>query len=73
MGLLSTTSCCDDNNFGKDNGINSILPIILLLCLCGGDNGFLGGSFGNDKCDNNNGFEGILPLILILCLCGGSF
>jgi len=70
MGLLSTASCGNDNKCGGNSGMNSILPIILILCLCGGDSGFLG---GNDNCGNNNGCEGILPLILILCLCGGSF
>ena len=72
MDLLSTLSCRGDNNSGGD-GFNSIFMIILLLCLCGGDDGFLGGLFGDDKCDDNNGIGSILPLILILCLCGGSF
>jgi hypothetical protein len=72
MSNLSAASCCDDNRSG---GFGDISPIflILILCLCGGNNGS-GGLFSKDKCDGgNNGIEGILPILLILCLCGGSF
>ncbi len=67
--LLSALSCgCDS----KESGMNPMLMIILLLCLCGGDNGILGGCGCNDSCGCNNGLDGILPLILILSMCGGS-
>lgn len=43
---------------------NSMIWIILLLCMCGG--------FGGSGCDNGcgNDMGGILP-ILLLCMCGG--
>jgi hypothetical protein len=77
MSDLSSTSCCRDNK--NDNGISSIFMILILLSLCGGDNGLLGGFLGNsgcggnDGCGCNNGLDGILPIILLLSLCGGSF
>lgn len=65
MSDLTAASCRSD----KGNGFNGIFLIIILLFLCGGDNGLLGGS---DKCGSDNGINGILPIILILCLCNGS-
>ncbi len=73
--LLSALSCgCDS----KDNGMNPMLLIVLLLCLCGGDNNLFGGC-GNDcgcgrddSCGCGSGLGGILPLILILYMCNGS-
>jgi len=59
---------CDN----KGTGNNSMLMIFLLLFLCTGDGGFLGG--GDKSCGcGSGGLDGILPLILIMCLCGGSF
>ncbi len=76
--LLSALSCgCDS----KESGMNPMIMILLLLCLCGGDNNFLGGLFGNDNCGCGgrndscgcgNGLGGILPLILILSMFNGS-
>jgi hypothetical protein len=71
MSDLSSASCSRDNTC--DNGINPIFMIFILLFLCGGDNGILGGFCGNNGCGCNSGLDGILPLILILFLCGGSF
>jgi hypothetical protein len=70
MSDLSTTSCCGNNN-KCDNGMNPILMIVLLLCLCGGDNGLFGFG-GNSSCGCGGGLDGILPIILLLCLCGGG-
>ncbi|NLJ96771.1 MAG: chorion class high-cysteine HCB protein 13 [Clostridiales bacterium] len=56
-----------------DNGNNSMGLILLLLLLCGGNDGLLGGGScgsGKNSC-GIGGMDGILPLILILCLCGG--
>ncbi len=46
--------------FGNNN---SMIWIILLLCMCGGFGGGCDNSCGNDV-------GGILP-ILLLCMCGG--
>ncbi|NLP34159.1 MAG: chorion class high-cysteine HCB protein 13 [Clostridiales bacterium] len=69
MSELSANSCFMGK--GNDCGNNSMLLIILLLCLCGGDNGIFGGFGGKNDCGCGNGLDGILPIILILCLCGG--
>ncbi|OQB24073.1 MAG: hypothetical protein BWY11_01398 [Firmicutes bacterium ADurb.Bin182] len=50
-------------NIFHDN--NSLLLIVLLLCLCG--DGFKG-----DSCGRGCGNDCLLP-ILLLCLCGGGF
>lgn len=57
---------CDKGGSG-----NSLLFLILLLCLCGGNDGFFGACGDSKSCGIGCGFDGILPLILILCLCGG--
>lgn len=54
-----------------DTGNNSILMILLLLFLCGGDGGLFGGCGSDKSCGIGCGLDGILPLILVLCLCGG--
>lgn len=73
MSDLTSTSYGRDNSCDNkcDNGFNPM--ILILLLLCGGDNGLLGGCNGNDSCGSSNGLGGILPLILILSMCGGSF
>lgn len=74
MSDLSTTSYCKDNRC--DNGISPIFMVLILLCLCGGDNGIFGGCGGNSGCGGSgltDGLGGILPLILILSLGGGLF
>lgn len=70
MSDLSAASYYNDNK--KDNGISPML-LILLLCLCGGDNGGLfGGSCDkNGSCGGSCGLDGILPIILLLSLMGG--
>jgi hypothetical protein len=73
MSEISAASYCGEKRIKEDNGFNSLFLILILLCLCGNNNGFLGGAFGKNDCDKDNGFDGILPIILILCLCGGSF
>ncbi len=77
MSDLSSTSYNRDNNCDNkcDNGFSPMLLILLLLC--GGDNGILGGCGGNGNCGlgcgSGGGLGGILPLLLILMLSGGSF
>ena len=69
MSDILSTSCRRDNNC--DNGFSPIF-LILLLTMCGGNNGILGGCGGNNGCDTcNNGLDGILPLLLVLSLFGG--
>ena len=74
MSDISSTSYDRDNN-KCDNGFSPMLLILLLLC--GGDNGFLGGCGGNGNCGlgcgTGGGLSGMLPLLLILLLSGGSF
>jgi hypothetical protein len=77
MSDISTSSYCGDNKC--DNGISPML-LVLMLLLCGGDNGLCGGNGGlfggcnsNNDCGCNNGFGGIMPILLILLLGGGSF
>ena len=71
MSDLTSTSYCKDNSC--DNGSSPIFMILILLLLCGGDNGILGGCNSNNGCGSSNGLGGILPIILMLSLCGGSF
>lgn len=54
-----------------DTGNNSMLMILLLLFLCGGDGGSFCGCGGDKSCGIGGGMDGILPLILILSMCGG--
>ncbi|MDF2472948.1 MAG: hypothetical protein K0R21_730 [Anaerocolumna sp.] len=70
MSDLSSTSCFGGNR--NDNCTNPIFMILILLFLCGGDNGILGGCNGGN-CGCNNGMDGILPIILLLSLGGGLF
>ncbi|MDF2541726.1 MAG: hypothetical protein K0S47_1444 [Herbinix sp.] len=69
MSDLSASSYCNNK---CDNGLSSMLPILLLL-LSGGDNGIFSGCNGNKTCGNNSGIDSILPLLLILSLGGGCF
>ena len=70
MSDLTSASYGKDYCDKKDTGSNSMMMIFLLLFLCGGDSGLLGG--GDKSCGcGNNGIEGILPLILIMSMCGG--
>jgi hypothetical protein len=73
MSDLSSTSYCKDNSC--DNGMSPLLMIFLLLFLCGGSNGILGGCNSNGGCGicGSGGMDGMLPLLLILLLSGGSF
>ena len=70
MSDITATSC--GNNCKSDNGFNPMM-LILLLFLCGGDNGLSGGCGGNNSCGCNNGLDGMLPILLLLFLGGGSF
>lgn len=80
MSDITSTSCCRDNR--NDKGNNSMFMILILLLLCGGDNGIFGCSNGNNgifscsndnnECGCNNGLSGMLPILLML-LSGGSF
>ncbi|MDF2540414.1 MAG: hypothetical protein K0S47_132 [Herbinix sp.] len=70
MNDLSATSYC--NNKKCDSGFSPIL-LILLLTMCGGDNGMFHGFGGGNGRGCNGGLDGILPLLLILSLCNGSF
>lgn len=70
MSDITAASC--GNNCKSDNGFSPMM-LILLLFLCGGDNGLLGGCGGSNSCGCNNGLDGILPILLLLLLCGGSF
>jgi hypothetical protein len=70
MSDLSSTSYDRDNR--SDNGISPMIMILLLLCLCGGDNTIFGGCNGSSQCGCNSGLGGILPIILLLTLSGGS-
>lgn len=72
MSELSSTSCNRDNKC--DNGFSPLL-LILLLCLCQGNQGLLGGNGGlfGGCSDHSNGcslcgggMEGILPILLLL-------
>ena len=67
MSDLAATNCgtgCGCN----DGGCNSIIWIIILLCLCGGNNGLLGGGC-NNGCGCGN--DSCLIIILLLFCCGG--
>lgn len=70
MSDLSTTSCCGNNK--SDNGMNPMFLILILLFLCGGDNGILGCGNGSSSCGCSSGLDSMLPILLLL-LCGGSF
>lgn len=78
MSDISTTSYGRDNRCESscDKGSSSIFMILILLMLCGGDNGLFGCGCGCDNgsgsCGSGGGLGGILPIILILCLCGGG-
>lgn len=69
MSDLSTTSCC--GNSKSDTGMNSMFMILMLLLLCGGENGISGFGNGNSNC-GCSGLDGILPIILLLSSCGGA-
>lgn len=67
-----TATQCGCNRADSGNGCNSIIWIILLLCLCNGNgndcgsNGILGG------CGSDNGCECIIIILLLLSCCGGN-
>lgn len=77
MSDLSATSCgCNTPSTSNDCGCGSILWIIILMCLCGGNNGgcgdgcgsICGGNIcgGGDSC----GFGGNwIWLLILLCCC----
>jgi hypothetical protein len=69
MSDISSTTYGRDNK--NDNGISPIL-LILLLSMCGGDNGLFGGLGGSNECGCNSGLGSMLPIILLLTLGGGS-
>ncbi len=63
--LVATNCGCG----GNDNGCSSIIWIILLLSLCGGN----GSPFSNDGCGSDNSC--IWIILLLLCCgngCGGN-
>lgn len=70
MSDLSATGCGCNNSCGN-NGSNSIIWIICLLCMCGGLGGNNDGCGHNGILGGNGGCGEILPLLLILCCCGG--
>ncbi len=92
MSDLTATNCgCNDScgcvGAQNNNGFGgcSCIWIILLLFLCGGNNGgFFGGNCGcNSGCNsscNNGGFFGgnggccewIIWILLLSCFCGGN-
>lgn len=70
MSDLAATSCGCNSCDGGNSGCSCIIWIILILCLCGGNNGCgLSNTFGNSGC--NDGSNCIIWIILILLLCGG--
>jgi hypothetical protein len=74
MSDLSSASYCKDNSCGC--GSSPIFMILMLLLLCGGDNGIfgcLGGSGNGSSCGcGSGGMNGMLPILLIPLLLGGS-
>ncbi|NLG05320.1 MAG: chorion class high-cysteine HCB protein 13 [Clostridia bacterium] len=74
---INCGGCCSTNECGntrQGGGCNSIIWIIILLCLCG----------NNDGCQGNNGIGGlfgsggsdcscIIIILLLLSCCGGNF
>lgn len=64
MSDLAATNC----GCGNEGGCGSILWLIVLLCLCNGNNGsgFFGGNCGGG-CENNS----CIWIILLLLCCGG--
>ena len=64
MSDLASTGCGCGNDCQENNGCNSVLWIILLLCCCGNGNGCFGGNNGGCDC---------LWIIILLCCCGNGF
>ncbi len=74
MGDLNHCGC---GGTGNDSGCNSIIWIILLLCLCGGcgSNNDSCGGCGNGNgllSSGGNGCECIIIILLLLSCCGGN-
>ena len=83
MSDLTATNCgCSNSStFGGNSGCSWIIWILLLSCICGGNNGggcgfgnILGGNNGcgcNDGCGNNS-CEWLIWILLLSCFCGGN-
>lgn len=71
MSDLTATNCGCGNNSCGNNSCGNFIWIILLLCLCGGNDGGCGmmGGCGNNS--NNNGCEWLIWILLLSC-CGGN-
>lgn len=74
MSDLAATHC--DRGVGGGNDCGSLIFLILILCLCGGNNsgGFLGGR--DNGCGgiggSNDGCGSIFLILILLCCCGGG-
>lgn len=73
MGNLSSGCGCGNGRMTNSNDCCSIIWIILLLSICGG-NGCGGGFFGGNGCGGNDdcGSNSCIWLILLLLFCGNG-